>query len=135
MARADVTFTDQVIGISRDSVKYIYTGKTRFFGYFVIVESYQPGKFNQLTADLATWRKSHSLVRDGSPLDVLSTSIMLDSGYVGGWLNDGKYDIVTSPITNLTLAEQNSAVSLVITLMPECKVFRSGKNYVDYKCN
>lgn len=130
-----ITFTKEVVGIERSSIKYIYTGKTFFFGYFVIIESYQPGKFNQLTADLASWRNIRSLNKDGSPLDVLSNGIMLDSGYITGWQNDGKYDIVTAPITNMSLIEQNDAVSKVVSLMPECKVFRSGRNYIDYKCN
>lgn len=128
-----ITFSPQNITIERGSIKYVYTGKTFFFGYFVIIESSQPGKFYQLTNDLAAWRKNHSSVKDGSPLSLVG-NVVLDSGYVGGWQNNGQYDIVTSPLTNLTLAEQNSAIS-TINLLSECKIFRSGKNYTDYKCN
>ena len=130
-----ITFSSDKISIEKSSVKYIYTGKTWFSGYFVIIESSQPGKFAQLTADLAVWRTSHSLTKDGTPMAVDGTNIILDSGYVGGWLNNGKYDIVTSPMTNMSLLEQNNVIAVMGALLPECKIFRSGRSYVDYKCN
>lgn len=130
-----ITFTPNNISIERPSIKYIYTAKTWFFGYIVNIVSSQPGKYVQLTSDLANWRKNHSSVRDGSPTDILISDVILDSGYVTGWENNGKYDIVTSSMSGMSLIEQNNIISKVNSLLPECKVFRSGSNYVDYKCN